>query len=341
MRQAIMTQPGKIEVKNNLDIPDIQDHEVLIKVSHIGVCGSDIHVNHGLHPFTKYPVIQGHEFSGHVIKIGASVSNKMIQLNTLVTALPQITCGQCPPCKRGDFNICDELKVRGFQAPGVAQDYVALPEDMIIALPENMKPEVGAFVEPVSVAVHAVNKAGDLKGKNVLVTGAGTIGNLIAQAVKAKGGKVLISDVSDYRLEMANACGIEHSVNPLKQSMTKQISQAFGDNGFDVAFEAAGVDSALNDAIQHIAKGGKVIVVAVYGEPPKVDMSIIGDRELTVKGTLMYKHEDYRNAVQMLEKEDINVQSLITKTFQFENYLDAYEYIDEYSDTTMKIMIGL
>ena len=119
MRQAIMTSPGKIEFQE-VDEPKPGKGQVLIRVHRIGVCGSDVHVWHGKHPYTPYPVVQGHEFSAVVEAVGEGVSN--IEIGTKVTATPQIVCGECGPCKRGDYHICDQLKVEGFQAPGVAQE---------------------------------------------------------------------------------------------------------------------------------------------------------------------------------------------------------------------------
>ena len=119
MRQAIMTSPGVIEL-GCVDAPQPGPGQVRVQVKRIGVCGSDIHVNKGLHPFTKYPVVQGHEWSGVVESLGPGVTG--LSVGRKVTATPQVVCGTCRPCRRGDYNICDSLKVQGFQAPGCAQD---------------------------------------------------------------------------------------------------------------------------------------------------------------------------------------------------------------------------
>jgi L-iditol 2-dehydrogenase len=174
MRQAIMTSPGEIEFR---DIPEPSPGpgEVMLRIKRIGVCGSDVHVNHGLHPFTSYPVVQGHEFSAVVETIGEGVDN--IKVGTKVTATPQVVCGKCGPCRRGDYNICDVLKVQGFQAPGVAQDLFVTNAQNIVLLPDNFTFEQGALIEPTSVAVHSTSRAGNMNGKNVVVLGAGPIGN--------------------------------------------------------------------------------------------------------------------------------------------------------------------
>ncbi len=340
MRQAIMTEPGVIEIRNVPDLPPVERNEVKIKIQKIGVCGSDIHVYHGKHPFTPYPVVQGHEYSGEVVEVGEDVT--VVKPGDKATARPQQVCGKCPPCLRGDYNICNELKVEGFQAPGTAQDFFTLPEDRVIRLPDSLSFEQGAMVEPVAVGAHSTARAGDLKGKNVLVTGAGPIGNLVAQFAKARGAsRVLITDVSEFRLKKAQDCGIDFTSNASKEQLHEASKRTFGEDGFSVAFECAGIETTLDQAVQHVNKGGKIVVVAVYGDRPKVDMSIIGDRELSLIGTLMYKHEDYVEAVSLIEAGQIKTAPLFTGHFEFEKYLDAYKYIDSQGDKTLKVIIDL
>ncbi|UII79878.1 zinc-binding dehydrogenase [Flagellimonas sp. CMM7] len=339
MRQAIMPKPGAIEF-NDVEKPsNIGDKEVLISVKKIGVCGSDIHVFHGKHPFTPYPVVQGHEYSGEVVETGKAVTK--FKTGDKATARPQLVCGKCGPCKRGDYNICDVLKVQGFQAPGVAQDYFVLPEDRMIKLPSSMSFEIGALVEPTAVAAHCTLKAGDLKGKNVVVTGAGPIGNLVAQFARIRGANVLITDLSEYRLQKAKDCGIEHTCNPKEEKLEACLSRVFNGEGFHVGFECAGVEIALDNLIQNVNKGGDVVAVAVYGDRPRVDVSILGDRELKLIGTLMYTHEDYEQAVKYLDNGQLITEPLITKRFPFEDYLEAYRYIDDQGDQTLKVIIDL
>ena len=335
-----MTTPGVIEIKEVPDLGSVEKHEVKLKIQKIGVCGSDIHVYHGKHPFTPYPVIQGHEYSGSVVEIGDDVDQ--VQLGDKATARPQQVCGKCPPCIRGDYNICNNLKVEGFQAPGTAQDYFILPQDRIIKLPDSFSYEEGALVEPSAVAAHATSRAGNLEGKHVVVTGVGPIGNLVAQFAKARGAsKVLVTDISDFRLEKAEECGIEFTCNVLKENLEYASKRVFGESGFDIAFECAGVEAALDQVTQYINKGGTIVVVAVYGDRPRVDMAIVGDRELNLVGTLMYKHEDYQEAVAFIEHDKIKTAPLFTGHFKFENYLDAYKYIDREGDQTLKVIIDL
>jgi L-iditol 2-dehydrogenase len=333
-----MTSPGVIEYRQ-VPTPEPGPGEVMVRVRRIGVCGSDVHVNKGLHPFTKYPVVQGHEWSGEVERLGEGTSG--ISVGAKVTATPQIVCGRCRPCRRGDYNICDTLKVQGFQAPGCAQDYFVTQAEKIVPLPMSFTFEQGALVEPTAVAVHCTGRGGDLQGKNVAVIGAGPIGNLAAQLCRARGAKVLLTDVSDCRLEIATRCEIANVCNARQETLAQAAARVFGEEGFDVAFECAGVQPALDAAVATIQKGGTIVVVAVYEHRPTVDMSVVGDRELKLVGTLMYKREDYLRAVELIGSGAVVTGPLESKHFPFDHYADAYKFIDQQGERSMKVFIDL
>jgi L-iditol 2-dehydrogenase/threonine 3-dehydrogenase len=304
------------------------------------VCGSDVHVNHGQHPFTKYPVVQGHEFSAVVEAVGEGVTG--LRSGMKVTATPQITCGGCPPCRRGQYNVCEHLRVMGFQAPGVAQDLVAIPADKIVVLPDGFTPEQGAFVEPVAVAAHATRRGGDLAGRNVVVLGAGPIGNFVAQACKARGAaRVLITDLAAYRLDVARRVGIDAVSNATGEALAGASRRVFGADGFDVAFEAVGVEAAFDQAVQAITKGGTIVVVGVYGCKPAVDMARVGEHELSVIGSMMYRREDYLQAVDWIAQGNIQTAALDSCHFPFERYADAYTHIDTQGARCVKVFIDL
>jgi 2-desacetyl-2-hydroxyethyl bacteriochlorophyllide A dehydrogenase len=339
MKQATMTEPGRI-IFEDVPEPVPGRGEILLHIKRIGVCGSDIHVNHGKHPFTSYPVIQGHEFSAQVKAVGTGVTR--VSPGMKATARPQVVCGTCKPCRRGDYNICDVLKVEGFQAPGCAREFFITTEDKVVPLPDSLTYDQGAFVEPVSVAVHAVGRGGDLAGKNVVVLGAGTIGNLVAQVARCSGAQeILITDLSDHRLAIARQCGIRHTSNATNEVLKDAIQRAFGDEGFDIAFEAAGVEATITSAIDTINKGGTIVVIGVFQEKPRVDLAIAGDRELSLVGTLMYKHEDYQHAVDLIASGDIMTEPLLTNHFPFERYSDAYAFIEQQGDNVLKVMIDV
>ncbi len=338
MKQAVMTAPGEIMI-HEVEAPKPGEGEVLLRIQRIGVCGSDVHVYHGKHPYTGYPVVQGHEFSASVEAVGPGVTG--LKVGDKVTSMPQIVCGKCEPCLRGDYHICDELKVEGFQAPGCAQELWVAKAEKIIPLPQNFTYEQGALVEPVSVAVHAVGRAGDLSGKNVAVLGAGPIGNLVAQVARSAGAKVLVTDISDYRLDIARQCGLENAVNPQKESFKEAVRRVFGKQSFQVGFECVGVEATMTDAIENIAKGGTIVVVGVFGEKPRVDLGLVQNNELNLVGTLMYKREDYLKAVELIESGEVITTPLMSRHYKMDEYLEAYRFIDQARDKTMKVFIDI
>lgn len=336
MQQAIMTSPGVIEFRD-IASPTVGHGEVSIRTQRIGVCGSDVHVYHGRHPYTSFPVVQGHEFSGVVEAIGPGVRH--VSIGAKVTALPQLTCGKCSPCMRGDYHICDTLKVQGFQAPGCAQELFLVPASNIVILPSNFTSEQGALVEPTAVAVHAVNRTANVANKNVVVLGAGPIGNLVAQVAKAEGADVLITDLSDFRLNVANECGFANTSNPNSESLADASKRVFGPAGFDVALECVGIEPTLTAAVESIGKGGTIVVLGVFAENVSVDIGLVQDRELSLLGTLMYQREDYERAIELIGSGQVATLPLETQHFAFCEYLAAYEFIERQGDKCMKVFI--
>lgn len=340
MRQAIMIAPGKIEFREVSNPGQLKDYEVLLRIKKIGICGSDVHVFHGKHPATQYPVVQGHEFSAVVEATGSKISK--VKPGMKATARPQLVCGECRPCKRGQYNACQKLRVQGFQAPGVAGDFFVVTEDHLVVLPESMTFEQGAFVEPAAVGAHSTNRVSELTGKNVVVSGAGTIGNLVSQFALTRGArKVLIADLSDYRLKIAKQCGITGTLNVADTPFTEGVRSFFGDEGFQVGFEAAGVQSSLDALLSNIENGGEIVILGVYEKNPVINMYYVGEHELNIFGSMMYRHEDYEVAVEMITSGKIITAPLITRTFPFEKYSDAYCFIEEQGLMAVKVMIEM
>jgi L-iditol 2-dehydrogenase/threonine 3-dehydrogenase len=173
------------------------------------------------------------------------------------------------------------------------------------------------------------------------VVGAGPIGNLVAQLCRCRGANVLLSDVSDYRLEIARQCKVPFTANARQETLSAAAARVFGPEGFDVAFECAGVQAALDTVVASIQKGGTIVVVAVYEEKPRVDMSVVGDRELSLVGTLMYKYEDYVRAVELIASGEVVTGPLQSKHFPFDRYAEAYRFIDQQGERSMKVFIDL
>lgn len=339
MRQAILVEPKHIEFKEVAEpkAADLTAHQVLVNIKRIGICGSEIHSYHGLHPATFYPVVQGHEYSGVVMAVGSEVT--VCKPGDHITARPQLVCGKCNPCKRGQYNVCEHLRVQAFQADGAAQDFFVVDDDRVAKLPEGMSLDYGAMIEPAAVGAHASNRT-DVKGKNVVVSGAGTIGNLIAQFCIARGAKnVLITDVSDLRLAKARECGIKHTLNITQKTLKEAAKDLFSEEGYQVGFEVAGVEVSIRSLMETIEKGSDIVVVAVFAKDPALSMFYLGEHELRLIGSMMYRHEDYLTAIDYVNKGIVNLKPLVSNRFAFEEYDDAYKFIDAHRETSMKVLI--
>ena len=339
MRKQIMTAPREM-IFEDAPIPEIAADQVLVKMKRIGICGSDIHVYHGEHPFTKYPITQGHECSGIVERVGANVST--VKAGQKVTIEPQKVCGTCWPCRNGKYNLCENLKVMGFQSMGTGAEYFACDKRHITPLPDNFCLDDGAMLEPLAVAVHAIDKGGEVKGKDVVVIGAGPIGNLIAQVAKASGAaRVMITDVSDFRLELAEKCGIDVMVNTRNKDFREAMEEVFGPDRADLIFDCAGNNATMNQAIHGARKGSTIVLVAVFAQMAQVDLATLNDKELKLDTSMMYRHEHFLKAIELVKENKIELALLRTKHFPFEQWLDAYKYIDKNRETSMKIIVDV
>lgn len=339
MIQQVMVNPGEI-IFREVPIPEIKTNQVKIKIKRIGICGSDIHVYHGKHPFTTYPVTQGHEVSGEIVELGEEIEN--LELGQKVTIEPQVYCGMCHPCRNGKYNLCENLKVMGFQTTGTASEYFAVDASKVTPIPEEMSFEEGAMIEPLAVAVHGVKQVGNVNGMNIVVIGAGPIGNLVAQTAKGMGAaKVMITDVSDLRLKKAKECGIDVCVNTKQEDFGEAMIEAFGPDKADVIYDCAGNNITMGQAIKYARKGSVIVLVAVFSDMAEIDLAVANDHELDIKSTMMYRHDDYTDAINLVKDRKVSLTPLISKTFVFKDYKKAYEYIEENKETTMKVIINV
>ncbi|WP_295398150.1 alcohol dehydrogenase catalytic domain-containing protein [Meiothermus sp.] len=273
--------------------------EALLKPLAVGLCGSDLHVYEGQHPFVRYPVYPGHEVAAQVLALGPGTDPGW--LGARVVLEPSLTCGRCPSCRSGRYNICHELRVMGFQAPGAMAEHFVAPLEKLHRLPEGLSPEQGALVEPLAVAVHAVAQT-RVAGLEVAVLGAGPIGLLVAQVARAYGAaSVRVVDPLEARRRLAEELGLP--------------AQPPDGSRYEVVFECVGSEKALEGAIRACHKGGEVVVVGVFGRPACISAGLVQDWELTLRGSLMYTFRDYQEALRLLAQGQAQVEPLITHRF--------------------------
>jgi L-iditol 2-dehydrogenase len=332
MLQAYMPKAQEI-LYRDIEIRKPNDNEVMIKVSKIGICGSDIHVFDGKHPLVNFPLVQGHEFCGYVVKKGEKTTKANI--GDLVVIQPAVGCKKCKKCQSGMMAQCDNLAFIGGALSGGGSEYFVAEEEQVIKLNADVKPQDAAMIEPLAVAVHNVNRVPTIEGQDVLIMGAGTIGNLTAQVAKLNGArKVSVFDINQNRLDIAKKCGI----NAYHAS---EVAHIYEKSKAQVSFECVGKEKPLNDCIDHTERGGYVVVPGVYSGNPSVEMIKVQDCELNVLGSLMYTWEDYYKSVDLVEKSWVKLSQLQTHILPFSQWLYGYQLLKDQTSGALKIIIDL
>jgi len=339
MKQVRITAPYTFQVEEAA-VPEPSASEVLLKIDYIGVCASDMQIYHGKHKFMTFPVILGHEAAATVEKTGAQVTD--FAAGDKVTIEPQVFCGECFPCKSGRFNVCEKLSVFGVHRDGCSREYMAIDQKYLHKVPSSMRPELIALVEPFAVGVGSVRRSAKLSGANVAVIGAGTIGNFTAQAAKALGaGKVIITDISQPKLDWAKECGIDYCVNTKDKNLKEVIKDCFGMRRADIIIDCAASPAVFKSILEAARQCSEIIITGNYKEPVEFTVPLLQRQEISMIGHMMYVREDYRIAIDLLAGGKIATEKTITKEFPFAEYEEAFKYADANPDSIMKLMIKL
>ena len=324
--------------RSDVQIPTAVASQVVVSIVRTGICGSDIHAYYDRHPFISLPVVPGHEFSGVIAEVGSGVDG--LNVGDRVTVMPQLFCGKCRNCVAGRYNICASLRVIGCQAPGSAQEKIAVDGNLVLKIPDSMSFDQGAMLEPVAVGIHACRRAGGVKGKRVVVLGAGTIGNLAAQAAKALGAEsVMITDLSSVRLEIARKCGLDYTVNVAETDLVAELFRVWGADGADLFIECVGDGGVVQQAIDAARKGTDIVIAGVFGDMTTVNMGLVQDKELNLIGTLMYVREDWHDAIRFVSGGAIVLEPLMSAHFPLSELAQAFKHIEENKDTALKVLI--
>lgn len=334
MKALVYYGPKDIRV-SDIEKPRIGKNEVLVKVEACGICGSDVHGYLGVTGRRIPPMVMGHEFTGIVESLGEDIED--ISIGDRVVVYPARFCGRCEFCKIGLTNLCINRTVFGvMDVNGAMAEYVAVPRENILKLPDSIDFVKGTFLEPLSVAYRAVKTAGDILNQNVLIVGAGTIGLLILQIVKLGGARnIVISDINDRRLEIARRLGADITLNPGRDDI-KLISQAIPD-GIDVAFEAVGLEATVNQALSILKNRGTCVFVGNSMKNITIDMQNIVTRELRILGTYTFTVEEFKDSVSLLEK--INIEEMLSKVVPLEEGPGAFEELAKRDSGVLKIVL--
>jgi len=311
-------------------IPTPEDHELLVKVHTVSICGSDVHyLTHGaIGPFVvNAPMVLGHETSGVVVEVGKKV--KGFSVGDRVAMEPGIACGKCVQCKVGRYNLC--LEVRFFATPpvhGTLTRFVAHDASYCFKLPDNVSMEEGAMLEPLNVAIHACRRANLTIGKKALICGSGTIGLMNLLTAKAMGAStVVVTDIDDGRLALAKKLGADHTLNVRGKSakeVAELVRQLCQGTRPDVCIECTGVANAIETAIYAIQSGGVIVLVGLASDRVEIPLVEAAAREIDIRGVFRYAN-CYPTAMEMLATGRINLKNLTSAHFTLEQAPQAFE----------------
>lgn len=339
MIQANLIKPFEINLEE-VEEPFLPDDKIKIRIEAVGICGSDVQMYHGLHKYMTFPVVIGHEIGGVVAETGKNVTG--FQVGERVTVQPQCVCHKCCPCQIGRFNVCENLKVMGVHKNGMACNYYIVDPWNVHKCPQDLKAELAALVEPLAVGVGAVKRAENYKGANIVVVGAGTIGNLTAQAAKALGaGQVMITDISEDKLETARRCGLNLAVNTKDISLKDTVIEHFGVQKADIIIDCAASRSSFESILAAARPSSKIIVTGNYKQEMQLELPVLQRQEISLIGHMMYVKEDFSDAIAFLSEGKIQTDDIISRVFPITRIRDAFQYIDDNTATVMKVIVKM
>jgi L-iditol 2-dehydrogenase len=325
MRRAMLIEPERF-VLEEVPVPQPQPNEVIVKVERSGICGSDVHIYHGVSPL-KPPVVLGHEFSGTAHLLGKDV--KGISIGDRVVVEPGVQCGKCTYCLSGHYNLCRaQYTIGGSPAhDGAYADYVHVPADRVIPMPDSMSFEMGAMVEPVACGMHALDVAIIGTGHKALVIGAGPIGLVVAQAARIAGADVVVvADIVPQRLNIAKQLGADAVVNPKETDLVEWVRETYGEDAISHVFDTAATPRTFEQAIAIVRRGGRIINVGVPTE--NVDwypLPLLWEIELT--GMNMYVRKNFDDAIRYMLSGQFQVEPLISAVYPLAQIDAAYEMV--------------
>lgn len=310
--------------------------EVQIQVAYCGICGTDMHVFHGnMDARVGLNRIIGHEMSGRITAVGERAGD--INVGQKVTVRPLDNCNDCPACDAGYKHICHNLKFLGLDTHGALQSYWNVPKKLVHNLPDSIRLDHAALIEPIAVACHDVRLAELKKGERAVVIGGGPIGILVALIARSEGAEVVISEVNPNRLAIAQQLGFE-VVNPREINLVDKIDSLTNNKGADIVFEVSGTQQGVDTMTQIASARGRIVMVAIHAKKPEIDLFQFFWRELKLIGARVYEEIDFEKAIDIVDSGVIDIETIITNVAPLKKIQSAFEELDR-NPTAMKSLI--
>jgi 2-desacetyl-2-hydroxyethyl bacteriochlorophyllide A dehydrogenase len=322
MKAAVFSGPGRFDVIT-VDLRPLHDDEVLVDVEACGICGTDIHIIEGSSRSTP-PVVLGHEYAGTIVDMGAKVRGH--RTGERVAVDPNIACGECPSCRRGLVHLCSHLRALGVDIDGGMAEFCIVPSGQLFTLGNDMSPEVCAFVEPLSCAVHGIDRAGVRPGDSVVIIGGGPIGQIMLQLARISGAAftILVEPLKEKR-ELAHKLGASLTVDP-GVGLQGQIREALPE-GADVVIECAGLPSTSHAALEIARRGGTVEFFGVcpIGVTIPLEPNTVYFKELTIVGSYVNPHT-FSRAIALLRSGAVRIDDFPIARFPVDGVHEALRH---------------
>jgi threonine 3-dehydrogenase len=334
MRALVKESPGPGIVLREVPVPRCGPSEVLIRVHHAGVCGTDLHIwewDSWASKRLKLPVIVGHEFAGHITEFGTEAgASGLLAEGDLVTAEGHVVCGHCLQCRLGEAHLCLRTRIIGVDRNGAFADYIVMPASNVIKL-DGIPTEIGAIMDPLGNAVHTVLEA-DVPGSTVLVLGCGPIGCFAIGVARAAGASLVVaSDLNPRRLDLARTMGAHVTLNPQQDDVVARIRELTGGDGVDLVCEMSGHPSGHSQALAAARIGGRVNLLGTPSRTTEVDFA----RDVIFKGLTLYgvtgrkMYRTWHQMLRFLRTGQVNPRPVITHRFPLEQIAEAIQVIKD------------
>ncbi|KAB7706316.1 alcohol dehydrogenase catalytic domain-containing protein [Bacillus aerolatus] len=336
MKAIMIPEAYKIEV---LDIPQPeieQENEVLVKIKRVGICGSDMHIYHGTNPLATYPRIVGHEVAGEVIKIGSNVNK--VAVGDHVVIEPISYCGECYACKSGRPNVCKEVSVFGVHEDGGMKEFAVLSERQVHKVDPEIDWDEAVMAEPYTIGAQATWRGNVKEGNTVFIQGAGPIGICVLKMAKIHGATVIISDITNERLEFAKENGADYTINPNEVDLESKIYEITNDEGANIVIDAVGTPQTFELSVNVASAAGNVVTLGFNAKPSSIAQLPVTKKELTITGSRLQTNQ-FGKVVQLLNEKKLTHNGLITHKFPLSEVKEAFEFVEKNPQLVRKAVI--
>jgi len=327
---------------HDVPTPKPKDDEVLIQVRAAGICGSDVHGHDGTTGRRIPPIIMGHEAAGDIVDVGTSVRG--LRKGMRVTFDSTLYCGDCFYCRRGEINFCENRRVLGvscdeYRQHGAFAEYVSVPARGVHPLPDDVDYVQGAMVEPLSIAVHAAEITPHAIGDSAVVVGAGIIGLLLIQVLRAGGyGEIISVDVDQRKLDHAIALGATRSVLSGKGDVPEAVASVSEGRGVRNAFDAVGLQQTVDTCIRSVRRGGQVTVIGNFAQEITVPLQYLVTRQITVKGSNASAGE-YPACLEMIRTKSVDLDRLVSAVAPLSEGADWFRRLYTNDEGLLKVVL--